>query len=134
MKAWTFIGPVLILRLLSTSVLGQTPLSLSPSPEYSRGTGDAEKDARNNMTWELSGCLYAPLSLLTRYSKSPALLTDRLIGRSADYLLGYVDSYRESRGSLGAGFGWAGFTIVTVCAAVLRFTDNFVFWIDQILK
>jgi hypothetical protein len=121
--------------LFVPATTARIPYAPSPVLDYIRGKRDAEKEAKREMIWALrGGCLYFPLTLLTRYPKPPLLLPDRLLGQSAEYMLGYMENAREETGRRSAGWTWAGFSLITICAAVLRFIDISIFRIAEILR
>jgi hypothetical protein len=121
--------------LFFSALTAEIPDAPSPVLDYIRGKRDAAKEAKKEMIWSLGGgCLYFPLTLLTRYPKPPLLLPDRLLGQSAEYMIGYMENAREETGRRSAGWTWAGFSLVTICAAVLRFIDISIFRIAEILK
>jgi hypothetical protein len=76
-------------------------MSLATAPafaqqsEYEQGKLQGELDARGQAVWILSGLLLGPIGLILPWVINPHVPGANLIGKSLEYVTGYMDGYRH---------------------------------------
>ena len=64
---------------------------------------DARSDAKtdiNKPLWFSLGCFFGPIAYAASFTRTPAVPTQRLVGKSTEYLNVYSEEYRQKRKSL----------------------------------
>jgi hypothetical protein len=106
----------LILLLLFVPLLAQQGESAN---DFLQGKADGEMDARGNPLWILGGVLCGIFGVAGAYFIKPSPPTEALIGKSAEYVMGYTEGYQNKGRNKNAGYacgGWA-ISIVIIAAA-----------------
>ena len=76
-------------------------MSLATAPafaqqsEYEQGKLQGELDAKGQAVWILSGLLLGPIGLILPWVINPHVPGANLIGKSLEYVTGYMDGYRH---------------------------------------
>jgi hypothetical protein len=93
-----FLVLLLVTLMLFIPVFGQQQTS-----DYAKGKADGERDAAGswsdsgNLLWMLAGMGCGIFAIGTAYVIRPDPPSNALIGKSADYILGYTESYKDHR-------------------------------------
>lgn len=66
------------------------------SEEYMRGITDAKKDAQGSVLFCFSGCCLQLIGILLPYIINYDPPAEKLMGKSADYIMGYSKQYNSS--------------------------------------
>lgn len=74
--------------------LGAAPV-FAQQEDYQMGKLQGEVDARGQAVWILSGLLLGPIGLILPWVINPRVPGANLIGKSAEYVAGYMDGYRH---------------------------------------
>lgn len=105
---------ILILLIVSMPVLAQEEYS-----DFMQGKLDGEQGARGNPAWILGGLACGIIGVGAAYLIKPSPPADALIGKSAEYVLGYTEGYQKKSCTKNAGYacgGWAAFIIIYAAA------------------
>lgn len=78
---------------------------------------DAERDA-NKPLWLAGGCLFSVFTVGLAYGIHPLPRTERLIGKSPDYVWAYTQVYKENRRDLQIRYSMIGCGISGVTFAI----------------
>jgi len=73
--------------------------------DYAIGHLAGKSDARGNAFWIVPGCLCSILAPIVAVFIKPAPPASELVGKSAEYVLGYTDSYKKA--ARWKNVGWA---------------------------
>ena len=87
-KLRTVLITVLVLCLAAAPAFAQ-------QTEYDLGKLQGEVDAKGQAIWILSGLLLGPIGLILPRVINPRVPGANLIGKSAEYVAGYMDGYRH---------------------------------------
>ena len=88
-------------RMLRGTLAVALILCLGAAPAFAQGTDyelgklQGEVDARGQAVWILSGLLLGPIGLILPWVINPRVPGANLIGKSAEYVAGYMDGYRH---------------------------------------
>jgi hypothetical protein len=112
----TSVSSVLILLLLVYPLLAQQYMTAN---DYLQGKADGEMDAKGNPAWILGGALCGIFGVAGAYFIKPSPPTEALIGKSAEYVMGYTEGYQDKSRKKNAAYacgGWAVFIVIFVAA------------------
>jgi hypothetical protein len=87
--------------------------------DYLQGKADGEMDAKGNPLWLLGGALCGIFGVAGAYFIKPKPPTEPLLGKSAEYVLGYTEGYQNKARGKNAGYacgGWAIFIVIFAAA------------------
>jgi hypothetical protein len=104
------IAMTLAVLMIITPLLAQQQAS-----DYVQGKLDGERDATGSALWILAGVGCGCFGVLGAYVFRPSPPAERLIGKTADYVIGYRDGYKgksANRNALYAAGGWLAFVVV----------------------
>lgn len=90
--------------------------------DFQQGHADGERDARaaaNRPLWFAAGCVGGAVGLLIAYVIEPSPPATKLLGKSAEYAVGYTDAYKRAGKSLQAR--WALYGCGTCACAYLAY-------------
>jgi hypothetical protein len=87
--------------------------------EYEQGKLQGELDARGQAVWILSGLLLGPIGLILPWVINPRVPGANLIGKSAEYVTGYMDGYRHEAKPKNFLYSLVGFAVWTAAAVAL---------------
>ncbi len=87
--------------------------------EYEQGKLQGEVDARGQAVWILSGLLLGPIGLILPWVINPRVPGANLIGKSAEYVTGYMDGYRHEAKPKNFLYSLVGFAVWTAAAVAL---------------
>jgi hypothetical protein len=110
---------------LRTGVASLLVLCLAAAPafaqqtEYDQGRLQGELDAKGQAVWILSGLLLGPIGLILPWVINPSVPGANLIGKSAEYVAGYMDGYRHEAKPKNFLYSLVGFAVFGAVAAVL---------------
>jgi hypothetical protein len=98
--------------------LGAAP-AFAQQTEYELGKLQGEVDARGQAVWILSGLLLGPIGLILPWVINPRVPGASLIGKSAEYVAGYMDGYRHEAKPKNFLYSLVGFAVWTAAAVAL---------------
>lgn len=107
---------VLALLMAAGPVLAQQSRS-SATSDYLQGKLDGERDAKGNPAWFLAGAACGIFGAGAAYFIKPEPPASALVGKSAQYVLGYREGYQNKSSGKNLGYacaGWAALVIVYV--------------------
>jgi hypothetical protein len=87
--------------------------------EYEQGKLQGEMDARGQAVWILSGLLLGPIGLILPWIINPRVPGANLIGKSAEYVTGYMDGYRHEAKPKNFLYSLIGFAVWGAAAVVV---------------
>jgi hypothetical protein len=90
--------------------------------EYEQGKLQGEMDARGQAVWILSGLLLGPIGLILPWIINPRVPGANLIGKSVEYVTGYMDGYRHQAKPKNFLYSLVGFAVWGVAAVVVTVT------------
>jgi hypothetical protein len=111
-KLRTGVASLLVLCLAAAPVFAQ-------QTEYDQGRLQGELDAKGQPIWILSGLLLGPIGLILPWVINPSVPGANLIGKSAEYVAGYMDGYRHEAKPKNFLYSLVGFAVFGAVAAVL---------------
>jgi hypothetical protein len=100
-------------------------LSLAAAPafaeqtEYEQGKLQGELDAKGQAVWILSGLLLGPIGLILPWIINPHVPGANLIGKSLEYVTGYMDGYRHEAKPKNFLYSLIGFVVWGIAATAL---------------
>ena len=100
-------------------------MSLATAPafaqqsEYEQGKLQGELDARGQAVWILSGLLLGPIGLILPWVINPHVPGANLIGKSLEYVTGYMDGYRHDAKPKNFLYSLIGFAVWGAVATVV---------------
>ena len=87
--------------------------------DYDLGKLQGEVDAKGQAIWILSGLLLGPIGLILPWVINPRVPGANLIGKSAEYVAGYMDGYRHEAKPKNFLYSLVGFAIWGAAAVAL---------------
>jgi hypothetical protein len=87
--------------------------------ESEQGKLQGGLDARGQAVWILSGLLLGPIGLILPWVINPRVPGANLIGKSVEYVAGYVEGYRHEARPKNFFYSLAGFAVWGVAVTVL---------------
>ena len=102
--------------------LGAAPV-FAQQEDYQMGRLQGEVDARGQAVWILSGLLLGPIGLILPWVINPRVPGANLIGKSAEWVAGYMDGYRHEAKPKNFLYSLVGFAVwgaAAVAVAVRR--------------
>jgi hypothetical protein len=87
--------------------------------EYELGKIQGEIDAKGQAIWILSGLLLGPIGLILPWVINPSVPAANLIGKSAEYVAGYMDGYRHEAKPKNFLYSLVGFAVWGAAAVAL---------------
>ncbi len=108
---------------LRTGLSGLLILCLAAAPvfaqqtDYDQGKLQGEVDAKGQAIWILSGLLLGPIGLILPWIINPRVPGGNLIGKSAEYVAGYMDGYRREAKPKNFLYSLIGFAVWGAAAA-----------------
>jgi hypothetical protein len=108
----TGLSSLLILCLAAAPALAQ-------QTDYDQGKLQGEVDAKGQAIWILSGLLLGPIGLILPWVINPHVPGANLVGKSAEYVAGYMDGYRRAAKPKNFFYSLGGFAVWAVAATVL---------------
>lgn len=116
-----FISPVVVLLILAIPVAVQSAetVQAQQSSEYVQGRLAGEQAAKGNPIWFLGGLLCGVFAVIYCYIQSATPPAMALVGKSAEYVMGYSDGYKKKRGrdAVYAWIGWGVWIAIVVAVA-----------------
>jgi len=112
---------LLILVIFATPLLAQ-----QTTDEYLQGKLDGERDAKGNPLWFLAGAGCGIIGAGAAYLIKPSPPASALIGKSAEYVLGYTEGYKNkarNQNTTYACAGWAAFVLIYAAAGGFETTE-----------
>ena len=106
------------LACLLTLCLTAAP-AFAQQTEYDLGKIQGELDARGQAIWILSGLLLGPIGLILPWVINPHVPGANLIGKSAEWVAGYMDGYRHEAKPKNFLYSMVGFAVWTAAAVAL---------------
>ena len=113
------ISLILVFLLLACPLIGQQGNTVN---DYLQGKADGEMDAKGNPAWILGGALCGIFGVAGAYFIKPSPPTESLIGKSAEYVMGYTEGYQNKSRQKNAAYacgGWAAFVVIFLAAGGL---------------
>jgi hypothetical protein len=98
--------------------LGAAPV-FAQQEDYQMGKLQGEVDARGQAVWILSGLLLGPIGLILPWVINPRVPGANLIGKSAEYVAGYMDGYRHEAKPKNFLYSLVGFAVWGAAAVAL---------------
>jgi len=111
-KFRTGLASLLVLCLAATPAFAQ-------QTEYELGKIQGELDARGQAVWILSGLLLGPIGIILPWIINPHVPGANLIGKSAEWVAGYMDGYRHEAKPKNFLYSLIGFAVWGVAAVAL---------------
>lgn len=87
--------------------------------DYQLGKLQGEMDARGQAVWILSGLLLGPIGLILPWVINPRVPGASLIGKSAEWVAGYMDGYRHEAKPKNFLYSLVGFAVWGAAAVAL---------------
>jgi len=87
--------------------------------DYQLGRLQGEMDARGQAVWILSGLLLGPIGLILPWVINPRVPGANLIGKSAEWVAGYMDGYRHEAKPKNFLYSLVGFAVWTAAAVAV---------------
>lgn len=87
--------------------------------DFLQGKADGEMDAKGNPLWLLGGALCGLFGVIGAYFIKPSPPTEAMLGKSAEYVMGYTDGYQNKARNKNVGYacgGWAIFILIYAAA------------------
>ena len=87
--------------------------------DFLQGKADGEMDAHGNPLWLLGGALCGIFGVAGAYFIKPKPPTEPLIGKTAEYVLGYTEGYQNKGRNKNTGYacgGWAIWVVIYAAA------------------
>jgi hypothetical protein len=78
------------------------------SGTYSQGKIDGERSAKGNIMWVPGGAVFTFLAIGYAYLSKPSPPTHALVGKSAEYVLGFTDGYQNKSRTLNTRYACLG--------------------------
>jgi len=85
--------------------------SVEPGDDYDSGLAAGKQDARGKGIWILSGLFLGPIGLILPWVISPKVPGGNLIGKSAKYIDGYTEGYKNKARARNFMYSLLGFPI-----------------------
>jgi len=98
--------------------LGAAP-AFAQQEDYQMGRLQGEVDARGQAVWILSGLLLGPIGLILPWVINPRVPGANLIGKSAEWVAGYMDGYRHEAKPKNFLYSLVGFAVWGAAAVAL---------------
>lgn len=98
--------------------LGAAPV-FAQQEDYQMGRLQGEVDARGQAVWILSGLLLGPIGLILPWVINPRVPGANLIGKSAEWVAGYMDGYRHEAKPKNFLYSLVGFAVWGAAAVAL---------------
>ncbi|MGB9743073.1 MAG: hypothetical protein ACPL0F_07985 [bacterium] len=119
---------MLALLLIAVPVMAQQ--TGTAVTDYLQGKLDGERDGRSSspILWALAGCCLGLIGILIAYLTSPTVPTDRLIGKSPEYIQGYIEAYQKKgklQNALWSGLGCLVGTALTCIYYILMAESSY---------
>ncbi len=87
--------------------------------EYVKGRIAGERDAQGNSMWILAGCLLGVIGVLLAYLIEPEVPSAALVGKSPEYVQGYIDGYKAKARQKNAIYALYGLGIAVVVYVII---------------
>ncbi|OHD28141.1 MAG: hypothetical protein A2V99_04475 [Spirochaetes bacterium RBG_16_67_19] len=98
--------------------LGAAPV-FAQQEDYQMGKLQGEVDARGQAVWILSGLFLGPIGLILPWVINPRVPGANLIGKSAEWVAGYMDGYRHEAKPKNFLYSLVGFAVWGAAAVAL---------------
>jgi hypothetical protein len=105
---------VLVVLWIPVYVIAQDAMTT-----FAQGKMDGEQDATGNALWILAGAGCGIFGVGFAYFNKPSPPAHALVGKSAEYVLGYTESYQNKSRNKNVGYacgGWAAFIAIYAAA------------------
>ncbi len=93
------ISNILIVLLLACAIMPALSTEEKIAQHILDALRDAEADINKNQ-WLSLGCFCGPMAYAASLTRTPAVPTERLVGKSSEYLDVYSEEYRRKRKAL----------------------------------
>jgi hypothetical protein len=103
---------IVLMAFIVGPVYGQT--GAGTGNDYVQGLADGQMAAHASGMWFFAGFCGGLIGVLIAYLVKPSPSTAQLIGKSPEYVRGYVEGYRDKAGSQQASHAWTGFGVLLV--------------------
>jgi len=127
------IALVLAFSLIAVPAMAEETGSAEQEDGYLQGRSDGNRDARGNAAWILAGltgtgfCLcIGCVGVGIAYAIAPSPPAQALLGKSAQYVQGYTEAYKNKARKDNAGYAAAGCATAAVINLIINVaTGNF---------
>jgi hypothetical protein len=110
------VAGAMVLALVGTGVLAETE-GIRKDEDYSLGELAGKADARGNALWIIPGCLCGIIGIVVAIFVKPAPPAHQLVGKPANYVLGYSEAYKRAARWKNVGWATGGCILGTLLAA-----------------
>ncbi len=117
------ISVFLIVLLISTPII---VIAQDQEDNFAQGKVHGERDAKGNGLWFLAGAGCGIFGVGAAYISKPAPPAQALVGKSAEYVIGYTQGYQNKARNTNMGYacgGWAAFVLVYAAAGGFSTSD-----------
>ena len=118
-----------VISVFLIAIMVSIPMTLLAQQQegtFAQGKMDGERDAKGNALWVLAGAGCGIFGVGAAYFMKPSPPAQALVGKSADYVLGYTDGYQNKARNANAGYacgGWAAFIAIYAAAGGFSTTE-----------
>jgi hypothetical protein len=107
------LGRGALAALLILCLAGLPAFAQQEPTDYELGKLQGELDARGKAIWILSGLLLGPIGIILPWVINPHVPGANLIGKSPEYVAGYMDGYRHKAKPKNFFYSLGGFAVWT---------------------